>query len=237
VSLDCGGYYAGPVPNRNCSNALAGAGPIRLVITDGHALPLKGLEALLATERDFQVVAACTSGEQALEAVRKHRPDVLVLELRMRGLDGLAVLRAMTQEPVSVPVVLLAAEIDDDQTLEAVRLGAKGIVLKEMAPPLLMECIRAVHAGELWVERKTVTRALCTQLRREAAVRELARVLTNRELDIVRMILLGLRNMEIATKLCVSRSTVESHLHHIYEKLGIDSRIGLLLLAQREGLR
>jgi DNA-binding NarL/FixJ family response regulator len=231
------------VPNRNSRNApsedatQSDAAPIRLVITDRHVLVLKGLEALLATERSLQVVAACTSGEQTLEAVRKHRPDVVVMDVRMRGLDGLAVLSALNQEGVSVPVVLLAAEIDDNQTLEAVRLGARGIVLKEMTPALLMECIRAVHAGELWVERERVARALSALLRREAGVRELPSGLTNRELDVVRMVLLGLRNAEMAAKLCVSQSTVQSHLHHIYEKLGVDSRIGLLLLVQREGFK
>jgi DNA-binding NarL/FixJ family response regulator len=211
--------------------------PIRLIITDDHAVVLKGLESLLGTEHDFQIVAACTSGEQTLEAVRKHRPDVLVLDLRMRGLDGLAVLRALSRHAGSVRVVLLAAEIDDEQTLEAVRLGATGIVLKEMAPHLLIECIRTVHAGEQWVERKAVGRALETLLRREAGVRDLTRVLTQRELDIVRMILRGLRNAEIAARLCLSEGTVKSHLHHIYEKLQVDGRMGLLLLAQQKGLQ
>jgi two-component system, NarL family, nitrate/nitrite response regulator NarL len=167
------------VPKRNRPKApgegatlLSSVVPIRLVISEGHTLILKGLEALLATERDFQVVAACTSGEQTLEAVRKHRPDVIIMDVRMRGLDGLAVLRALNQEAISVPVVLLAPEIDDTETLQAVRLGAKGIVLKGMAPPLLTECIRTVHAGQLRVERETVSRALSTLLRSFLAERE-----------------------------------------------------------------
>lgn len=210
---------------------------IRLVIADDHAVVLRGLESLFADERDVVVAAACANGEQTLEAVRKHRPDILVLDVRMRGLDGLAVMRALNERAASVRVVLLTAEIDDDQTLEAVRLGAAGIVLKEMAPHLLLECIRTVHGGEHWVERKAVGRALETLLRREAGLRELTAMLTNRELDIVRMIVLGLRNAEIATKLRVSEGTVKSHLHHIYDKLGVDGRVGLLLFAQQKGLR
>jgi two-component system nitrate/nitrite response regulator NarL len=213
------------------------ATPIRLVIADDHAVVLSGLQSLFAHERDFMVVAACANGEQTLEAVRKHRPDILVLDVRMRGLDGLAVMKALSENGASVRVVLLTAEINDNQTLEAVRLGAAGIVLKEMAPHLLLECIRTVHAGEYWVERKAVGRALDTLLRREAGLRELTAMLTNRELDIVRMIVLGLRNAEIAAKLCVSEGTVKSHLHHIYEKLGVDGRVGLLLFAQQKGLR
>jgi DNA-binding NarL/FixJ family response regulator len=133
--------------------------------------------------------------------------------------------------------VLLTAQIDDDQTLEAVRLGVGGIILKEMAPQLLMECIRKVHAGQRWVERKSVGRALDTLLRREAGLRDLRQALTNRELEIVRMIVLGLHNSEIGQRLSVSEGTVKSHLHHIYEKLGVNGRVGLLLLAQQKGLK
>ena len=134
-------------------------------------------------------------------------------------------------------VVLLVAEIDDDQTLEAVRLGAGGIILKEMAPQLLVECIRTVHAGERWVEPKSVGGALDTLLRREAGLPDLRQSLIQRELDIVRMIALGLRNSEIAQRLSVSVGTIKSHLHHIYEKLGVDGRTSLLLLAREKGLK
>lgn len=210
---------------------------IRLVIADDHALVLKGLQALFANEPDLAVVADCTTGEQTIRAVREHHPDVLVLDLRMRGLDGLAVLRTLNEQSICPRTVLLAAEIDDDQTLEAARLGVAAVVLKEMAPHLLIECIRKVHAGERWVERQSVGRALEAMLRREAGLRDLRQALTNRELDIVRMIMLGLRNAEIARRLSVSEGTVKSHLHHIYEKLGVNSRMDLLLLAQQKGLK
>jgi DNA-binding NarL/FixJ family response regulator len=211
--------------------------PIRLVVTDDHPVVLQGLQSLFATSPDFMVVAACATGEQTLGAAREQRPDVLVLDLRMRGLDGLAVLRALKDDAVSVRVVILTAEIDDDQTLEALRLGAAAIVLKEMAPRLLMECVRKVHAGERWIERESVGRALDTLLRREAGVRQLTRALTGRELDIVQMIVLGLRNAEIAERLHVSEGTVKSHLHHVYEKLGVKSRMALMRLAQQKGLK
>ncbi len=213
------------------------AATIRLVITDDHAVVLKGLQALFGAEPDLAVVADCTTGEQTIEAVRKHRPDVLVLDLRMRGLDGLAVLKTLNEQGICPRTVLLTAEIDDEQTLEAVRLGAVAVVLKEMAPHLLVECIRKVHAGERWVERQSVGRALDALLRRETGLRDLRKVLTNRELDIVRMIVLGLRNAEIARRLSLSEGTVKSHLHNVYEKLSVDSRMGLLLLAQRKGLK
>ena len=213
------------------------AAVIRLVIADDHAVVLKGLQALFGTEPDLAVVADCTTGEQTIRAVREHHPDVLVLDLRMHGLDGLAVLRALNEQGIRPRTVLLAAEIDDDQTLEAVRLGVAAVVLKEMAPHLLIGCIRKVHAGERWFEGQSVGRALEGMLRREAGLRDLRQALTNRELDIVRMIVLGLRNAEIAGRLRVSEGTVKSHLHHVYEKLGVHSRMDLLLLAQQKGLK
>jgi DNA-binding NarL/FixJ family response regulator len=213
------------------------AAAIRLVITDDHAIVLKGLQALFGAEPDLAVVADCTTGEQTIKAVREHRPDVLVLDLRMPGVDGLAVLRTLNEEGICPRTVLLTAEIDDDQTLEAVRLGAVAVVLKEMAPRLLVECIRKVHAGERWVERQSIGRALDTLLRRETGLHDLRKALTRRELDIVRMIVLGLRNAEIARRLSLSEGTIKSHLHHVYQKLGVNSRLGLLLLAQRKGLK
>jgi DNA-binding NarL/FixJ family response regulator len=218
-------------------NVPQSAAPIRLVIADDHALVLKGLQALFATEPGLAVVAACATGEQTIRAVRQLHPDVLVLDLRMRSLDGLAVLKILNAQSIRPRTVLLAAEIDDDQTLEAVRLGVAAVVLKEMAPHLLIECIRKVHAGERWVERQSVGRALEGMLRREAGLRDLRQALTNRELDTVRMIVLGLRNAEIARRLSVSEGTVKSHLHHIYEKLGVKGRMSLLLLAQQKGLK
>jgi DNA-binding NarL/FixJ family response regulator len=100
-----------------------------------------------------------------------------------------------------------------------------------------MECIRKVHGGERWVEQRSVGRALDTLLRREAGLRDLRQALTNRELDIVRMIVRGLRNAAIGQRLSVSEGTVKSHLHHVYEKLGVNGRMGLLLLAQQKGLK
>jgi two-component system nitrate/nitrite response regulator NarL len=213
------------------------AAVIRLVIADDHAIVLKGLQALFGTEPDLAVVAGCTTGEQAIRAVLEHHPDVLVLDLRMPGLDGLGVLRVLNEKGILPRTVLLAAEVDDDQMLEAVRLGVVAVVLKERAPHLLIECIRKVNAGERWFDGQPVGRALEAMLRRETGLRDLRQALTNRELDIVRMIALGLRNAEIAGRLCVSEGTVKSHLHHVYEKLGVNGRIDLLLLAQRKGLK
>jgi DNA-binding NarL/FixJ family response regulator len=210
--------------------------PIQLVLADDHPIILRGLEVLFCVEQDFQVQARCVNGEETLQAVRQYRPDVLVLDLHMPGKDGLAVLREMRQETLPTRVVLLTAALDEDDVLEALRLGVRGVVLKEMAPEMLVQCVRTVHAGEQWLEKRSVGRALEKMLRREAGARQIARLLTPREIEIVRMVTAGLRNKEIAEKLSISEGTVKIHLHHIYEKVHVDGRLELTLYAQDKGL-
>lgn len=210
--------------------------PIRLVLADDHHLILDGLENLFRLEGDFQVLARCTSGGETLKAVRQHLPDILVLDIRMPGKDGLAIAGEIRSEGLPTRIVLLTAELDEDQMLEAVGLGVKGVVLKEMAPQLLVQCIRKVYQGGEWLERNATKLALEKMLKRASGAREMAGLLTAREIDLIRMIAKGLRNREIADQLCISESTVKTHLHNIYEKLGIDSRLALLRFAQDKGL-
>ncbi len=127
--------------------------PIHLVLADDHPIILDGLEILFRMEKDIQVVARCVNGEEVLQAVRQHRPDILILDIRMPGKDGLAVLREMKDEDLPTRVVLLTVALDEEETLEALRLGVRGVVLKEMAPQMLVQCVRKVHAGEQWLER------------------------------------------------------------------------------------
>jgi DNA-binding NarL/FixJ family response regulator len=210
--------------------------PIRLVLADDHHLILDGLESLFRMEGDFQVLARCTNGGETLKAVRQHSPDILVLDIRMPGKDGLTIAGEIRSEGLPIRIVLLTAELDEEQLLEAVRLGVQGIVLKEMAPQLLVQCIRKVHNGEQWLERNSTQLALGKMLKRAAGAREIANLLTAREIDIIRMIAKGLRNKEIADMLFIGEGTVKVHLHHIYEKLGIDGRLALLRFAQDKGL-
>jgi DNA-binding NarL/FixJ family response regulator len=209
---------------------------IRLILADDHPPILQGLKLLLCQEPDFEVLACCRDGEETLQAVRQFQPDVLILDILMPGKDGLAVLRELSQLKIPTRVILLTAAIDEDNLLEAMRLGVGGVVLKEMAVPLLIQCVRKVYAGDRWLERHSIGRALEKMLRREAGTREVAQLLTSRELEIVRLAASGLRNKEIASKLAISEGTVKIHLHRSYEKLQVDSRIALLRYAQTKGL-
>jgi DNA-binding NarL/FixJ family response regulator len=209
---------------------------ISLVLADDHPIVLDGLERLVQLHADLRVVARCRNGREAVEAVRRHRPDVLVLDIRMPDLDGLGVLKELRRQDLSTRVVLLTAALEEEEVLDAIRLGVWGVVLKEMAPEVLIACIRKVHGGEQWIESGALRRAVDRLLRREAGVQELSRILTARELEVLRMAGTGLRNREIADRLAITEGTVKIHLHNIYDKLKLDGRLALTLFARDRGL-
>lgn len=209
---------------------------IRVALADDHPLVLDGLEQLFRLEPDINVVARCRNADEALRAVRTASPDVLVLDLLMPGSGGLELLRAMGDKDRRTRIILLTAVIDDDQLLEAIRLGAQGVVLKDMAPQLLVEAIREVHAGGQWVEQGLGGRALRRLLSREKRASEAARLLSSREREIVRLVAAGLRNRAIADRLAISEGTVKVHMHNIYEKLDVNGRVELTNYARENGL-
>jgi DNA-binding NarL/FixJ family response regulator len=206
--------------------------PISLVLADDHRIVLDGLEQLFRMEPDLAVLARCTSGASAVEAVLAHHPDVLVLDLRMPDLDGIAVLRRLERAALRTRVILLTAYHDEGTVAEAVALGAAGCVLKEMAAHLLIQCIRAVHAGERWFESRTLSRGTEHAVRREAERQRLEHLLTPREREIVRLVGSGVRNRVIAERLAISEGTVKIHIHNVYQKLGVSSRGELIVLAR-----
>lgn len=210
--------------------------PIRLVLADDHPLILDGLEAILRGAGGFEVAARCGDGHQALRAVREQAPDVLVLDLRMPRMSGLELLRALRAEGMATRAVVFTAAVDDDEVVEAVRLGVRGVVLKEMASDMLVKCLRTVHEGGTWLARDSVGRVLDRMTRRESARQEAGSSLTPRETDVVRLVAEGLRNREIAERLGIGEGTVKIHLHHAYEKLGVDSRLELAVRLRDKGL-
>jgi len=212
------------------------AAAIRIVIADDHPIVLDGLEQLFRLEPGMELLARCRDGEETVEAVRRLRPDVLVLDVRMPGRDGLDVLQTIEAEGMPTRVVLLTAALDDVQFLDAIRLGAQGVVLKEMAPQLLLAAVREVHAGGQWLEKGLGGRALRKLVQRETSMRTLANTLTPREMEIVRMLASGMRNRSIADKLFISEGTVKVHLHNIYEKLQVSGRFELMAYVRDRGL-
>jgi DNA-binding NarL/FixJ family response regulator len=209
---------------------------IRVVLADDHPLVLDALDQLFRLEGDIQVVARCTTGAEVPGAVRRLRPDVLILDLLMAGGDGLSVLRELHGKPEYPATILLTASVREGELLEAIRLGIRGVLLKDMAPRLIVQCVRKVHAGGEWLEQKVAARAMRTLLRRESGEREAAQLLTPRELELVRHVASGLRNKEIADRLNITEGTVKIHLHNIYEKVDVEGRVALTVWAKDRGL-
>lgn len=207
---------------------------IHLIVADDHPVVLEGIARLIEREPDLKLLARCEDGEAALGAVRVHSLDILVLDLNMPKLGGMEVLRRAAQEGLNLRVVLLTADIGEEELLEAVRLGVRGVMLKEMAPDLLARCIRTVHAGGQWLERHLTGWTLERLLSPEGTRQHSTWVLTLREIELARLVSRGLRNKEVALELGITEGTVKTHLHRIYDKLGIAGRVELANYARRE---
>jgi DNA-binding NarL/FixJ family response regulator len=207
-----------------------------LILADDHPLILEGLEQLFRRDKEFQVLTTCTNGNDTINAVRQHRPDVLVLDVKMPNGDGLSVLRQMHEEHIPTRVVLLTASMHDDEVLQAMETGVWGLVLKESAAVSLVDSVRKVVRGERALDQSLIVRALDRALERQNAARHAAEVLSRREAEIVKMVAAGMRNKEIANKLFIGEGTVKTHLHAIYKKLGVHGRVELTLYAQERGI-
>jgi DNA-binding NarL/FixJ family response regulator len=205
------------------------------VLAEGFPLLLEGMRHVFESESGFRVLATCVDGAETLRAVRAHHPDVLVVDLEMPG-GGLRILRELAAGRCGTRVVLLAAAIGEGVMLEAMRLGAQGIILKSMTRQLLIQCVRKVHRGGAWVEKVSMSRALEQLLRHEAGYRHAAALLSPREMEVVRLLVNGRSNKEIADTLSISDGTVKVHLHHVYEKLGVKGRLELTLYARDKAL-
>jgi DNA-binding NarL/FixJ family response regulator len=210
--------------------------PISLVLADDHPLVLGGLQSLLAREPDMRVLACCADGLATLQAVETHRPDILVLDVRMPRLDGLAMLQELRSRGLQTRVILLAAELRAAQVAEATRLGVRGLVLKDMALSTLVQCIRAVHEGDPWPPHRSMASAVEQWLRQSRREGDAAGALTARELEVVRCVARGLRNRQIASELAINEGTVKIHLHSAYRKLNVDGRLALSVYARDKGL-
>jgi DNA-binding NarL/FixJ family response regulator len=224
---------------------------IRIVVADDHPIFRDGLCRLLALEEDFEVVAQAQDGRQVLDVLQQHEPDILLLDLKMPGLDGLATLQRLQIAKNKTRVIVLTASDDKNEFVQAMKLGTSGIVLKQTATELLIKSIRKVHAGEIWLDSHT-TAAVIRQfvandeaqpaasmhaLPAAPATRERERSpLSQREREIVALVAQGFKNKEMAEKMFISEQTVKNHLHNIFDKLGVSDRLELALYAIHNNL-
>jgi two-component system, NarL family, nitrate/nitrite response regulator NarL len=215
---------------------------IRIVLADDHPIVRDGLRKLLMLEEDIEVVGEASDGREVVQVVQETHPDVLILDLRMPYMDGLATLQALQQAERKVKVIILTASEDKNEFVQAMKLGCSGIVLKQTAPELIVKSIRKVHAGEIWLDSHT-TAAVMRQFASPAEVigggpgkgRERS-PLSQREREIVSLVAQGYKNREMAEKMFISEQTVKNHLHNIFDKLGVSDRLELALYAIHKGL-
>ena len=219
---------------------------IRVVLADDQPLMLQGLAMLLRTEPGLEVVGLATDGAEALALAHRHLPDVVVLDVRMPGLDGVAATRRIVDELGGPPaaarpvgVLILTAYHDDDTVYAALRAGAAGFVLKDAAPAELVSAVRAVADGDAWLHPNVARRLLDEFARRSDPTSptpaELAS-LTPREREVLAAVAHGLSNSEVAAHLVVTEATVKTHLGRVLMKLGLRDRAQAVATAYRTGL-
>ena len=208
--------------------------PIRIVVADGHPLFTLGVRALLAREPGFEVVGDADDGEDALAVVQRLRPDVLLLDLALGGINGLEVLRRMVAMDLSTRTVIVTAAIERADLRTALMRGAQGVLLKHLASDLLVKCVRQVMNGEYWIGRDCVGDLIDAM--RNPTTSEESSVLSQRERDIVSAVIKGASNKDIAWQLGLGEQTVKNHLRRIFAKLRVANRVELAVHAMEHQL-
>ena len=208
--------------------------PIRIVIADDHPIFRDGLRRLLEAEPGFTIVGEAGDGGEALARVESLKPDILLLDLAMPRVNGLEALKELGERRLPVRAILLTAGIDSAETIQALQLGARGVVLKDSATQLLYKAVRAVMNGEFWVGHERVqdiVKSLQQGAKEPEPRRAPAALLTKRELQIVAAIVEGASNKDVGAQFGLSEQTVKNHLSHIFDKVGVSNRLELALYA------
>ena len=210
---------------------------IRVLVVDDQSMVRAGLRMLLAGEPDIEVVAEAGNGREAIAAVARLRPDIVLMDIRMPVLDGLEASRRILADHESVRVLVLTTFDLDEYVYEALRAGASGFVLKDDPPEQLIAAVRTIAAGEALLS-PTVTRRVIKQFTRlhHQAPPKAVDTLTGRELDVFRLIAQGLSNAEIGRQLFISDTTVKTHVTRLLQKLGLRDRAQAIVLAYQTGL-
>jgi len=208
---------------------------IRILICDDHAVVRAGLRALIEAKPDMELVGEAADGVAAVEKARELRPDVILMDLVMPRKDGIEAIRDIKRENSQARILVLTSFSEDDQAFPAIKAGAMGYIIKDSLPEELLEAIRDIHQGQPSLH-PAIARRLMQELGQAGASPSPIELLTEREIEVLKLVARGLTNQEIADKLVVSKRTVDSHINSILAKLRMTNRTQAALYALREGL-
>ncbi len=209
--------------------------PIRLLVADDHAIVRKGIIALLEREADIAVLGEASNGQEAIDRAAALRPDVVLMDLVMPGVDGIEAIHQISASQPGIRILVLTSFAGDEKVFPAINAGALGYLLKDTGPDALIRAIRQVARGEAPLH-PAIARKVLRELAQPSSHPAAAHALTERELDVLRLLAQGLSNREIAEQLVISDMTVRTHVSNILSKLHLASRIQAALYALREGV-
>jgi len=209
--------------------------PIRILVADDHLIIRQGLRLILETEADFELVGEAADGAEAIRLCEQLKPDVVLMDLRMPGMDGLTAIERLQETHPEIAVVILTTFNEDDLMMRGLRAGAKGYLLKDTDRETLFNTMRAAAQGQTLLKPEIVARVL-SKVGGGNTTAAAQSDLTDRELEVLRAVAQGERSKEIAFRLGISERTVKAHLASIYNRLGVDSRAAAIAVAAQKGL-
>ena len=213
--------------------------PIRVLITDDHFIVRQGLRLILETADDIELLGEAENGEEALQLAAQHQPHIILMDLRMPVMDGLAAIEQLRETHPHIAVIILTTYNEDEMMLRGLKLGARGYLLKDTDRDTLLHTIRAAARGESLFKPEILQRAFAvegTSKRPATSKQQTSSIeITPRELEVLQAAATGERNKEIAYRLGISARTVKAHLTSVYNKLGVDSRAAAVAIAAKNG--
>ena len=213
---------------------------LRILLVDDHILFRKGIAALLASQPGMEIVGEASDGYEAVQQARDHSPDIILMDIDMPHCDGLEAVKLIRQESSAVKIIMLTVSDSDDDLFAAIKYGAQGYLLKNLEPPQLFSMLEGIARGEAPMSGVMAAKILRefqkpTETTSQASTSQ-PDTLTNREIEVLELVVEGASNKDIAQRLHITRNTVKMHLRSILEKLHVQNRVQAAVMAVREGI-